>query len=52
MDLVENGSDVPCQFRADDVSVISVPEVHVLKGVIGLQELEIVAMVSMASSTA
>ena len=49
MDLVENGGDVPCQFRADDVSVISVPEVHVLEGVIGLQKLKMIAMVSMAS---
>ena len=52
MDLVEDGSHVPRQFRTDDVSVIGVPEVHVLEGVIGLQKLKMIAMVSMGSGTA
>jgi hypothetical protein len=51
MNLVENGGNIPRQFRTDDVSVIGVPEVHVLEGVIGLQKLKMIAMVSTASRT-
>ena len=50
MNLVENWSNIPRQFRTDDVSVIGVPEVHVLESVIGLQKLNMIAMVSMAPS--
>ena len=51
MNLIENGGNIPRQFRTDDVSVIGVPEVHVLEGVIGLQKLKMIVMVSMASRT-